>query len=181
MIKHKFATALTIACAALFISACSSNEEPKKPAPPAEQPTSLNPQDKVPQTSTKDLVVEMEKAYRRGAGIDGEGDKHFLDANCNPANSSPLIGNARYDRSHQDSRPATYNSDIMSRFRQGSIKDYSYYELSRWERFCDYGHNMDRLDWKFIKEAAQGRHNFPTELSGKCNPPSDSQLRRHGL
>lgn len=192
MMMGRVAALAAAAIAAAMLSGCGSTEAPAA-APEPEQPTSLNPQDKVPQTQARDMLVETEKYFRRGAAIDGAGDKHFLDMNrsdcvyCNglPSCPSPLLASGvRYDPSKRNSplpqaRPsAPSGGSILSRFRKGSIKDYSYYELSRWERFCSGGWRMDSVDWKFVKS---GRHPFPAELEATCKVPSRRMLRRHGF
>lgn len=48
-------------------------------------------------------------------------------------------------------------------------KGYSHYELSRWERYCNYGIGMDKRDWEFI--AKEGLHNMPDQLRVRCNHP----------
>lgn len=48
-------------------------------------------------------------------------------------------------------------------------KGYSHYELSRWERYCNNGKNMDKKDWAFIQK--EGVHNMPDQLRVRCHPP----------
>ncbi|TDX26816.1 hypothetical protein DFO67_11581 [Modicisalibacter xianhensis] len=45
---------------------------------------------------------------------------------------------------------------------------YSFYEMQRWERYCDSGQGMDERDWKFVTQAG-GLSGAPAELS--CTPP----------
>lgn len=67
---------------------------------------------------------------------------------------------------------------VLDFMGSGSARDYSVYSLSRWERFCDNGRNMDSRDWKFVRE---NRNAFPAELKEKCVPPGYAQLKRHGM
>ena len=63
-------------------------------------------------------------------------------------------------------------------FKTASTKDYSYYELGRWERFCNAGKNMDRRDWTFVKK---NKERFPIELLDRCSFPSMKTLAKHGI
>ena len=45
---------------------------------------------------------------------------------------------------------------------------YSFYELSRWERFCDGGKGMDEKDWEFVTK----ENTVPRNIIPDCNPPS---------
>ncbi|MDD6318848.1 MAG: hypothetical protein PUA61_08375 [Succinatimonas hippei] len=178
--------------AAVSLYGCKSNEQPVARYVPPEQPTVLNPQDKTPQTRSRDLLVETEKNFRRGAAIDGGGDKHFLDINrtdcvyCGglPDCPSPILtSKVKYDPRHHEPRATasapTRRSSILDRLYKGSSKDYSYYDLSRWERFCNGGWAMDSIDWKFVKNSK--KHPFPVELQANCKVPSNRMLRRHGF
>lgn len=177
------------------LSGCSSEEiEPfEMDESPAVAPTSLKPQMKVPQVNTRDLVVDVDVDARRGAAIEEGAAKHYLSKDEIGENSPLLLSNVKYDRrnplSYENMVNAgnTGNSNITSpdalkliqdNFNIGNISDYSYYELSRWQRFCNHGKNMDRLDWRFIKNKT---HNFPKELLDKCNPPSKNQFKRYGF
>ncbi|MCB5162636.1 hypothetical protein [Marinomonas algarum] len=51
-----------------------------------------------------------------------------------------------------------------------SIKQYSLYELSRWERFCDQGKGMDEDDWMFVTNNG-GESGLPEIYSGSCKSP----------
>ncbi len=175
----KMRIAAICAAAAIMAAGCSHDEAPA-PEPEAEAPTPINPQYKQMQVNTKDLKVEVEKAWRRGAAIDGAGSKHFLDAsNCSSPMTSPSV---KYDPFHS-SKPASTAGSGRSRFLDavpvGAISDYSIYELGRWQRFCDGGRGMDKLDWKFIRNWK--KHPFPSEMLGSCRAPSDRTIRRHGV
>lgn len=50
-----------------------------------------------------------------------------------------------------------------------SSKGYSYYEMQRWSRFCDFGKGMDEDDWMFI--AGEGAV-VPNSLATICQPPN---------
>ncbi len=190
----KAALAAAALVPALLLAGCSHDEDPAYGAePPAEAPTPVNPQFKKYQINTKDLLVETEKPFRRGAAVDAGGDKHFLDIQrkgcvyCDGKSTckSPLLTDAvKYDPARRNlAKPATVaaapaGNSILSRFRKGSSKDYSYYDLSRWERFCAGGWSMDSVDWKFVRS---GKHPFPAELEATCKVPSRKMLRRHGF
>lgn len=179
--KMHIAALCAAAAFSLALAGCSHREDASAPEMEAEAPTPVNPQYKQMQVSTKDLRAEYEKAWRRGAAIDGGGGKHFLDAGCSP--SSPIASpSVKYDPFRRGASPATARAG-RSRFLDavpvGAIKDYSYYELSRWQRFCDGGRGMDSLDWKFIRNWK--KHPFPSEMLGSCRAPSDRTIRRHGV
>lgn len=153
---------------------CSSEEiEPlKMDESPAVAPTSLKPQMKVPQVNTRDLVVDVDVDARRGAAIEEGAAKHYLSKDEIGENSPLLLSNVKYDRRNPLSYENMVNAGntgngnttspdalklIQDNFNIGSISDYSYYELSRWQRFCNHGKNMDRLDWRFIKNKTPRR------------------------
>ncbi len=175
---------LVLACLALALSAagCSSGGDGDKKAPvdtrPAVEPTSLTAPSKGTRTLTMDATVLPEGDTLRGAGIDGRGRKHFL-AQTGEA-SSPLLGpRVKYDRAHAPDRtPAPQDRSVLDFWEQGDIQDYSYYELGRWERFCDGGRNMDSLDWRFVKTSGR---KFPRQLRATCNPPSRATLAKHRI
>ena len=70
---------------------------------------------------------------------------------------------------------APYN-DVFRHMSNGSSNDYSFYELSRWERFCNGGKNMDKRDWAFVKAH---KNAFPIELQRSCEAPSHRDLIKH--
>lgn len=59
--------------------------------------------------------------------------------------------------------------DLATAYSLEPGKGYSHYELSRWERYCNYGKGMDRHDWDFINN--EGLHNMPDQLRVRCNHP----------
>ncbi len=67
---------------------------------------------------------------------------------------------------------------IADNFTTGEVKDYSYYEMLRWQRFCNAGLGMDKKDWAFVKNK---NNVFPEELVEKCTPPHNRILKRKGF
>lgn len=59
--------------------------------------------------------------------------------------------------------------DLTQRYNVTPGKGYSHYELSRWERYCNYGKGMDQRDWEFINK--EGLNNIPDNLRKQCNHP----------
>lgn len=48
---------------------------------------------------------------------------------------------------------------------------YSHYELSRWQRYCNEGKDMDKADWQFVRK--EGAHNVPRDILPNCKPPKN--------
>lgn len=189
------------------LTACSSDEIEAEPLKPAQAPTSLNPHLKNIQVNSKDATLEYENNVRRGAAIDQDGVKHFL-SSTSASSSPMLMNNVKYNRQAQEAyanrvsnntdkgvskkeipferKRATalkgYTGDvqkfIQKNFKTGETKDYSYYELVRWQRFCNAGLGMDKKDWSFVKNKA---NLFPEDLVEKCTPPHNRLLKRKGF
>ena len=190
--------------ATLALSACSSKPDYSyQVTENAVAPTSLNPQTKNARVNEKDAVVYIDEDERRGAAIEQGSDKHFLHKTGDNGSSPLISNNVKYNRQDPNAYVNTANSTnvnnkasdntkkpsgtsvsdatrqkILSRYKLGESKDYSFYELSRWQRFCDNGKNMDRLDWKFVKSY---NNVFPKDLLDTCELPSVEQLRKHGM
>jgi len=70
----------------------------------------------------------------------------------------------------QDHAPeASFIIDPIENLQKTTLRSYSVYEMSRWERFCGTG-PMDKLDWDFI--ATEGRDNLPETLRVNCTQPT---------
>lgn len=194
--------------ATLALSACSSKPDYSyQVTENAVAPTSLNPQTKNARVNEKDAVVYIDEDERRGAAIEQGSDKHFLHKTGDNGSSPLMSNNVKYNRQDPKSYVNSTNnsnsfekqaksalgnaianlgtkvsddkrSEILGRYKLGESKDYSYYELSRWQRFCDNGKNMDRLDWKFVKSY---NNVFPKDMLDTCELPSMEQLRKHGM
>lgn len=190
--------------ATLALSACSSKPDYSyQVTENAVAPTSLNPQTKNARVNEKDAVVYIDEDERRGAAIEQGSDKHFLHKTGDNGSSPLISNNVKYNRQDPNAYVNTANSTnvnnkasdntkktsgtsvsdatrqkILSRYKLGESKDYSFYELSRWQRFCDNGKNMDRLDWKFVKSY---NNVFPKDMLDSCELPSVEQLRKHGM
>lgn len=190
--------------ATLALSACSSKPDYSyQVTENAVAPTSLNPQTKNARVNEKDAVVYIDEDERRGAAIEQGSDKHFLHKTGDNSSSPLISNNVKYNRQDPNAYVNTANSTnvnnkasdntkktsgtsvsdatrqkILSRYKLGESKDYSFYELSRWQRFCDNGKNMDRLDWKFVKSY---NNVFPKDMLDTCELPSVEQLRKHGM
>ena len=190
--------------ATLALSACSSKPDYSyQVTENAVAPTSLNPQTKNARVNEKDAVVYIDEDERRGAAIEQGSDKHFLHKTGDNGSSPLMSNNVKYNRQDPNAYVNTANSTnvnnkasdntkktsgtsvsdatrqkILSRYKLGESKDYSFYEFSRWQRFCDNGKNMDRLDWKFVKSY---NNVFPKDMLDTCELPSMEQLRKHGM
>ena len=190
--------------ATLALSACSSKPDYSyQVTENAVAPTSLNPQTKNARVNEKDAVVYIDEDERRGAAIEQGSDKHFLHKTGDNGSSPLISNNVKYNRQDPNAYVNTANStnvnnktsdntkkpsgtsvsddkrsEILGRYKLGESKDYSFYELSRWQRFCDNGKNMDRLDWKFVKSY---NNVFPKDMLDTCELPSMEQLRKHGM
>ena len=190
--------------ATLALSACSSKPDYSyQVTENAVAPTSLNPQTKNARVNEKDAVVYIDEDERSGAAIEQGSDKHFLHKTGDNGSSPLISNNVKYNRQDPNAYVNTANSTnvnnkasdntkktsgtsvsdatrqkILSRYKLGESKDYSFYELSRWQRFCNNGKNMDRLDWKFVKSY---NNVFPKDMLDTCELPSVEQLRKHGM
>ena len=190
--------------ATLALSACSSKPDYSyQVTENAVAPTSLNPQTKNARVNEKDAVVYIDEDERRGAAIEQGSDKHFLHKTGDNGSSPLISNNVKYNRQDPNAYVNTANSTnvnnkasdntkktsgtsvsdatrqkILSRYKLGESKDYSFYELSRWQRFCDNGKNMDRLDWKFVKSY---NNVFPKDMLDTCELASMEQLRKHSM
>lgn len=190
--------------ATLALSACSSKPDYSyQVTDNAVAPTSLNPQTKNARVNEKDAVVYIDEDERRGAAIEQGADKHFLHKTGDNGNSPLMSNNVKYNRQDPNAYVNTANNTnvnnntsdtskkssgtsvsdatrekILGRYKLGESKDYSFYELSRWQRFCNNGKNMDRLDWKFVKSY---NNVFPKDMLDTCELPSVEQLRKHGM
>lgn len=181
----KIINTFTLTILSLSIVACSSNEDITINEEPAVAPTSLNPQMKPRLVNTRDAVIQPDSDIRRGAAIEEGSRKHYLAKDS--FDTSPLIkNNMKYDRRNNASYANMINASnsnkdtsfISDNFKLGKLSDYSYYNLSRWQRFCNKGKGMDRLDWKFVKNP---NNLFPAELLEKCNAPSRALFKRYGM
>lgn len=131
---------------------------------------------------SRELTLSFYADERRSAAIEEGGFKHTLSNRNEQFNPEQYPSNVRYDLKRRNSynASAAQNNDVHEIFKTASIKDYSYYELGRWQRLCDgtNGRNMDRLDWRFVK---RNKNRFPIELLDNCKLPSTDILSRHGI
>lgn len=131
---------------------------------------------------SRELTLSFYADERRSAAIEEGGFKHTLANRNEEFNPEQYPSNVRYDlkRRNTYNAPAAQNNDVQDIFKTASIKDYSYYELGRWQRLCDgtNGRNMDRLDWRFVK---RNKNKFPIEILENCKLPSTEVLARHGI
>lgn len=146
---------------------------------------------RVTRESTENYYLDV----RRSAAIEKGGFKHTL-YNTSNYSSDSYPDNVKYDlndRYTSESGLVAGNgngsslkkgslfgdSDITRYFKpNGTVSDYSYYHYGRWQRLCNSGKNMDRLDWIFVKK---NRNKFPNELVGRCSLPADSIMAKHGF
>lgn len=131
---------------------------------------------------SRELTLSYYADERRSAAIEEGGFKHTLANRNEQFNPEQYPSNVRYDlnRRYTYNTPTAHNSNVHDLFKTASIKDYSYYELGRWQRLCDgtNGRNMDRLDWRFVK---RNKNKFPIEILDNCKLPSTEVLSRHGI
>lgn len=146
---------------------------------------------RVTRESTENYYLDV----RRSAAIEKGGFKHTL-YNTSNYSSDSYPDNVKYDLNDRytsesglvagNGNGSSLNkgslfgdSDITRYFKpNGTVSDYSYYHYGRWQRLCNSGKNMDRLDWIFVKK---NRNKFPNELVGRCSLPADSVMAKHGF
>lgn len=201
----KFFLPLALAVGACILSACSSSvdEEQARQAQDDEVTAvfNLKAHTKDVRVGTRDLTLEYLVNKRFGAAINQGGYKHVLAQNDLNEDSPLLSPRVKYDRTlrsekvhfetldlnedplkklktHKIGEHANPYYPILDDFGVGEVKDYSVYNLSRWERFCNYGLGMDKRDWDFVKKHQK---EFPQELRENCAPPDLNRLKKHGL
>ena len=146
---------------------------------------------RVTRESTENYYLDV----RRSAAIEKGGFKHTL-YNTSNYSSDSYPDNVKYDLNDRytsesglvagNGNASSLNkgslfgdSDITRYFKpNGTVSDYSYYHYGRWQRLCNSGKNMDRLDWIFVKK---NRNKFPNELVGRCSLPADNVMAKHGF
>ena len=116
----------------------------------------------------RDLVVLKRDEGRGGAAMRQPGWEHYLANDTDNINYN-LANKAAGGFPPLNTDPVTHalNANLSN---GSSGKAYSYYELSRWRRYCNNGEGMDGNDWKFIH--TEGESNVPSELIENCTPPS---------
>lgn len=80
-----------------------------------------------------------------------------------------IESNERLPRNRPSSLLNVAIVDLTESYNVTPGKGYSHYELSRWERYCNYGKDMDKRDWAFVNK--EGLHNIPSHLRARCNHP----------
>lgn len=146
---------------------------------------------RVTRESTENFYLDV----RRSAAIEKGGFKHTL-YNTSNYSSDSYPDNVKYDMNDRYTSKSGLvagngnssslknaslfgDSDITRYFKpNGTVSDYSYYHYGRWQRLCNSGKNMDRLDWIFVKK---NRNKFPNELVGRCSLPADNVMAKHGF
>lgn len=123
------------------------------------------------------LAVAERSAYLAGAGCNGKGVVHVVDINPCPAHcangSHPPLSNAQYKRPQdvppkKQDVPPEKQDDKMAKAELD--KDYSDYDLGRWQRYCAGGKLMTYGDWDFILKHG-GDKGIPDTLSKTCRKP----------
>ncbi|WP_295352101.1 hypothetical protein [uncultured Succinivibrio sp.] len=134
---------------------------------------------------SRELTMSYYTDERRSAAIEEGGFKHTLGMNNPLYKGDEFPQNVRYDLSKRYNGQSDANGykkvPVTAVFNPNkNSKDYSYYELGRWQRLCDgsNGKNMDRLDWRFVK---RNKDAFPMDLLDTCVMPSSEVLSRHGI
>lgn len=146
---------------------------------------------RVTRESTENFYLDV----RRSAAIEKGGFKHTL-YNTSNYSSDSYPDNVKYDLNDRYTSKSGLvagngnssslknaslfgDSDITRYFKpNGTVSDYSYYHYGRWQRLCNSGKNMDRLDWIFVMK---NRNKFPNELVGRCSLPADNVMAKHGF
>ena len=137
---------------------------------------------------TREDTVSYYYDERRSAAIVAGGYKHTLGVNNYNFKSDEYSDNVKYDLSkrYKDFKGLNSLSDEMAvpvsaLFTPSKkVKDYSYYELGRWQRLCGglNGESMDKKDWAFVR---YNRKAFPADLLDSCRLPAGDVLAKHGF
>ncbi len=169
-----------LAFSASLVSGCATQKphadsQQKSAATPAEDKgfTPIN-------YSHNRLTVAKRSSSLAGAGCNAGGVVHVVDINPCPAHCAggiqPPIKHVKY------LRPEDVPAEHASQDTKGSSetdksgqtpdlrKDYSYYDLGRWQRYCDGGRLMTYADWDFILKHG-GDKGLPKEMVEKCRKP----------
>ncbi len=150
------------ALGACFLIGCSSKTEEvtEQPAPKVA--------DSYRVAINRDLVVLKRDEGRGGAAMRQPGWEHYLANDTDNINYKLPNKNAGgFPPLNTDPVTHALSTNLSN---SSSGKAYSYYELSRWHRYCNNGEGMDGNDWKFIH--TEGESNVPSELIENCTPPS---------
>lgn len=127
----------------------------------------------------RDLTLAWETSDLGGAAYRQAGYVHVLHEDALWAPGSNASGSGSASGTNQTmpkeaAAPSVAESLAVFKSIQDSDdkqtnKSYSFYELSRWERFCEAGKGMDEKDWLFVRE--EGLDNIPSDALAKCVPP----------
>lgn len=114
-----------------------------------------------PQRTSRELSLAWDNMGRAGAAIHQPDYVHVLHGRVNGHQSqNSEFGLGQGNRNHA-TQGKEYGSNQLAK-GQG----YSFYELQRWERYCDNGKGMDEPDWKFVSTE---RYRAPLS---NCRPPT---------
>lgn len=160
----------------VFMAGCTSSPEPE----PAKDVTVVETKQA---RVTRGLTLSWDNIGRGGAAIRqpgyihvlGDGNLHALEAKANlpvaDMESPYTVNNAIAAVTEIDKNTKANSALAIADKKHQNIKQgYSFYELSRWERFCNAGIGMDEADWHFVTENG-GAKGIPDILTDSCSLP----------
>lgn len=160
----------------VFMAGCTSSPEPE----PAKDVTVVETKQA---RVTRGLTLSWDNIGRGGAAIRqpgyihvlGDGNLHTSEAKAHlpvaDMESPYTVNNAIAAVTEIDKNTKANSALAIADKKHQNIKQgYSFYELSRWERYCNAGIGMDEADWHFVTENG-GAKGIPDILTDSCSLP----------
>lgn len=146
------------------ITALKKSDKPEEPVVVTRMET-----DK-PFRTTRELTISWDNQGRAGAANHQPAFVHVLGESRQHIEQNSQYSDHDLSATEQDggrSKPRLQGN--AGTFQQRAGQGYSYYELQRWERYCNGGKNMDERDWRFV---AAENYAAPLDALGACSKPT---------
>lgn len=124
-----------------------------------------------PERTNRELTLAWDNIGRAGAAVHQPDYVHVLDGRVDGhLDRNSDFGLAKDYLSHgADGLASGTGTDLNARSGGRKGQGYSFYELQRWERYCDAGKGMDERDWIFV---ASQLYKAPLDVLSSCRPPA---------
>lgn len=146
---------LPVACLALLVAGCANNKQTEQEIEPVEpvEPVAAQP----PVQIERKVGISWDNIGRAGAAVHQPAFVHTVGGEV--IHAVPASGEASSTRDGSDKKTAAATATT----------GLSFYELQRWERYCDSGKGMDEHDWRFV---SQNDYKHPAQALPNCNKPA---------
>lgn len=164
MRSHPFIQIALAGAVTLAVSGCASSEKNTEIQADDEavvEQTATRETDK-PLRTNRELTLSYDNIGRAGAAVHRPAYVHVLGDRHDWAEINAPHG-AEIDKAKINNAANTKGSTS----KPGQAL--SFYELQRWERFCDNGKGMDERDWRFVESQ---QYSPPMDVLGVCQAPS---------